>query len=134
MGINRGILIRNILLIVVGAGMIAWAVITDGNSTFSGFGGGLLGVGIIRLFQTIRYRRDEGYREQVDIALSDERNSYIRMKAWSWTGYLVVIGCAAATVVCMFLKLNAYMQIFSSVVCGICVIYWICYLVLSRKY
>ena len=104
------------------------------SSLYSGMGGALATVGILQTIRHIRYRKDPAYREKIDTEVHDERNSWIRMKSWSWTGYIVVMiegfGCIAA----MILGEHMIQKILSYSVCLMLCVYWISYLILSRKY
>ena len=68
-----------------------------------------------------------------DIEYTDERNRYIRMKAWSWAGYLFVIGAAIVSIVLFIMKQTVYGQIISYCMCAILVLYWVSYIILQKK-
>ena len=102
---------------------------------WNGFGCGILAVGAIQIIRQLRYRNSEEYREKVDVAINDERNKYISMKAWSWAGYLFVMIMAVGTIVSRILGWDAIItQAASLSVCLIMVLYWISYMVLKKKY
>lgn len=103
------------------------------NSIFSGMGGGFIGIGAIQIYKNLKYHSNEEYKEKVDIESTDERNRYIRMKAWSWAGYLFIIGAAIVSIVLYVTNQIAYGQILSYCICTVLVIYWIAYLVLQKK-
>lgn len=126
--------VLSIVYVMLGAVLLTLSMMEVMDPIWSGFGGGLLGCGIMLLVRNIRYRTDEEYKEKMDINYSDERNKYISMKAWSWAGYLFVLLAGIATIVCMILKQTLYMKIASLSVCLMVGLYWICYLVLRRKY
>ncbi|WP_352397877.1 hypothetical protein [[Clostridium] aminophilum] len=100
----------------------------------SGFGYGLIAVGAIRLFQVIRYRKDEAFQKKVDIAASDERYSFLSMKAWSWTGYISLIGAGILMIVMRITGNREISQILSYCVCAELLIYSGTFFVLSKKY
>ena len=56
------------------------------------------------------------------------------MKSWSWTGYIVVIIQGIGVIVATVLREDTIRQILSYSVCLMVTVYWISYLVLSRKY
>ena len=126
--------IFNICCIIVGIVLIALGMLEYMDSYASGFGGGLIAVGVLQLIRKMRYKNNPEYREKIDVEASDERNKYIRMAAWSWTGYIVVLLLAIAVIVMFILSLTQYVQIFSNLLCLILVIYWVTYLILSRRY
>ena len=104
------------------------------NSIYSGMGGGLLGVGIMQIVRNVKYNSNQEYKEKVDIECNDERNKYIRMKAWSWAGYLFILGSAIVSIVLFIAKMTMYGQIVSYCMCAVLAIYWISYMTLQGKY
>ncbi len=104
------------------------------SSAYSGIGAVLMVIGICRIIAIIRYRRDPGYKEMVDTKINDERNRFLRMKSWSWTGYIVVLGGAVGSVIAMFMGQETLQIMLGWMVCVIMLLYWIIYMVLSRKY
>lgn len=101
---------------------------------WSGMGTALIVVGALLLIRQIKYKTNEAYRESVDVEINDERNKYIRMKAWSWSGYLFVLIAAVAAIVLKIVGRDELMHIASGSVCLIVVLYWLSYVVLRRKY
>ena len=73
-------------------------------------------------------------KEATDTAVTDERNRFIRGKAWSWVGYLYIIIAAVATIVFKLLGQETLMFAASGSVCLMLVLYWIIYLILNKKY
>ena len=126
-------IIMNIAYIIIGIVLIACAKTGMISDTYLGFGGGILGVGIVLLAKNIRYVKNKEYQENVDIESGDERNRYIRMKAWSWAGYLYVLIMAVATIICMIIEKTELMQYCSLTVCIILVLYWGSYLIINRN-
>ena len=104
------------------------------DSYWSGMGGGLIGVGIVFLIRSIRYKRDPEYREEYDIEVNDERNKFIRLKAWSWAGYLYVMLAAVGAIVFKLLGREDLMMFCGTSVCIVLVLYWVSYMVLKNKY
>ena len=56
------------------------------------------------------------------------------MKAWSWTGYICVIGAGIAVIILMIIGQTVYAEIASFFVCFMLIVYWFTYVILSRKY
>ena len=104
------------------------------DSIYAGMGGALITVGALHTVRNLRYRKDEEYREKVDVEMSDERNSFLRMKSWAWTGNIVVIVQGIGVIVALALGQRTIQLILSYSVCLILVVYWISYLILSKKY
>jgi len=91
-------------------------------------------VGGIFLFRQIRYKTNSEYQQSVDVEVNDERNKFISMKAWSWSGYCFVIIAAIASIVFKVIGYEEYVYIASGCVCLIMVLYWLSYIVLRKKY
>ena len=104
------------------------------SSIYAGIGGALTAIGVLQLVRTIRYRKDSEYREKIDIEINDVRNRYLRMKSWSWTGYIVVLIEGIGVVVALILGQETVQLILSYSVCLILVVYWLTYVILGRKY
>lgn len=104
------------------------------SSIYSGMGGGLMAVGVLQSIRNVKYRKDADYREKIDVEANDERNRFLRMKSWSWAGYIAILVEAAGVIVAIILGEETVRLILSFSVCLILVAYWVSYLVLSRKY
>ncbi len=104
------------------------------DSYWSGMGGGFAGVGIAQLIRHIRYRKNEEYREKVDVETNDERNRFLAGKAWAWAGYLFVLVSGVATIALKVLGQDQWSLAASCALCLLLVLYWIAYFVLKRKY
>ena len=99
-----------------------------------GMGCAFVAIGIMQLIRFSRYKKDEAYREKVDIENKDERNRYIAGKAWSWAGYIYVIIAAFTTVGLRIAGLDDISLVVSGSMCLILVLYWGSYLYLRKKY
>ena len=104
------------------------------DSYWSGMGGGFAGVGIAQLIRHIRYRKNEEYREKVDVETNDERNRFLAGKAWAWAGYLFVMVSGVATIALKVMGQDQWSLAASCALCLLLVLYWGSYLVLKRKY
>ena len=120
--------------ILVGAALFVCGAMEWIDSYWCGMGGGFLGVGIVQLVRHIRYRKNEEYREKVDVANGDERNRYIAGKAWAWAGYLFVLVSGVATIALKVMGLDQWSLAASYALCLLLVLYWGSYLLLKRKY
>ena len=128
-----------ILYIVLGVALFIAAQIVDlGGTTLAqilpGMGGALFGVGIVRLVMGIKLEKDPEYRENYEIEVNDERNRYLRMKAWSWAGYMFVLIAAVATIVLAVMDKKELMMMASSGVCIMILLYWVSYMIVRKKY
>lgn len=132
---NNKRLALSIFLAVVGL-MLTVLSVTEvlDSSIYSGMGGGLMAVGVLQSIRNVKYRKDADYREKIDVEANDERNRFLRMKSWSWAGYIAILVEAAGVIVAIILGEETVRLILSFSVCLILVAYWVSYLVLSRKY
>jgi hypothetical protein len=104
------------------------------SSYFSAMGAALAVVGTLQVIRHLRYRKDKEYKEKIDIEVTDERNRFLRLQSWAWTGYIVVFIEAAGSIAAAVLGQETVRQVLSYSVCLIVCVYWITWLVLSRKY
>ena len=131
---NTKRLIASIVEIVLGIVLWICGVFGIIDSYWSGMGAGLMGVGIVFLIRSIRYKRDPEYKEEYDIEITDERNKFIRLKAWSWAGYLFVMIAAVASITFKLMGREDLMMFCSGSVCLVVLLYWGSYVVLKNKY
>lgn len=127
-------LIANIIEVLAGAALAVCGYAGILDSFWSGMGTALVIIGGILLLQQIRYRIDKAYQENVDLETNDERNKYLRVKAWSWAGYIFVMITALGAIALKIVGLEQYVPIASGSACLMMVLYWVSYLVLQRKY
>ena len=121
--------------IVAGIAIVAFSVTEKLDSSFyAGMGGALAAVGVVQAIRNIKYRKNAKYREKINVEVNDERYSFLRMKSWSLTGYLFVMFAAAASIAAAVLGEKTVQITLGFSVCAVLVIYWVSYLVLSRKY
>ena len=132
---NNRRLVLSIFWVVLGLVLVVLSIaeVLD-SSVYAGMGGALTAVGALQVIRNLRYRGNEEYREKVDTEVNDERNRFLRMKSWSWAGYIVVLVEAIGVIVAMIMGKDTVQMILAYSVCLILCAYWISYLVLSRKY
>ena len=123
-----------ILYVIIGATLGICGELGVVDQFWNGLGAALVVVGVLRLVRQIRYTTNTEYKEKTDTAISDERNHFIRGKAWAWTGYIYIILAAVATIVFKLLEQETLMFFCSGSVCLLLVVYWIIYLILNKKY
>jgi len=132
---NNRRLALSVFWIILGAVLFILSIMEKlDSSMYAGMGGALIGVGILQVIRIFRYRKDAGYREKIDTEIHDERSAYLRMKSWYWTGYIIVLAEAAGVVIATILGQDLVRSVLAYSVCLIMIVYWITYLVLSRKY
>jgi len=132
---NNKKLAMSIFWIVVGVALMALSISGALDDTvYAGMGGALTAVGVLQVLRNLKYRRDGEYREKIDTEYSDERNRYLRMKSWSWAGYVAILVEGVGAVVAMAAGEHTIQLMLSYSVCLLLVTYWVAYLILSRKY
>ena len=124
----------SIAWIIIGAVLVALAFAGKVDSFWNGMGSGLLVVGTLQLLRYYRFNKNEAYREKVEIALNDERNHFLRNKAWAWSGYLFILIAAVSCIIFKIIGQEMLSFAASGAVCLMLVFYWISYIVLKRKY
>ena len=127
-------LIASIMKVILGVSLMICGFTGILDSFWSGMGTALIVVGSIRLVQQIRYRTNAEYKESVDVSNNDERNKYLRMKAMSWAGYIFVLIAAFASIILKILGFDQLVHLASGSICLIMIMYWISYVILSKKY
>ena len=127
-------IIAYVLYVILGAVLLGFGLAGALDSFWSGMGSALMAVGVIRIAHLLRYRKDEAYREEKEIEAKDERNQFIRNKAWAWAGYLFVLIAAISTIVFKLLGQDLLSRVAGFALCILVILYWICYLVLRKKY
>lgn len=127
-------LIANIIEIAIGAVLAVLGYSGTIDEYWGGMGTALIFVGCVSLIKQLRYEKSEEYKEYVDVENSDERNRYLRMKAWSWSGYLFVMIAAFGSIIFKVIGYDQHSLLASGCVCLIITLYWVSYLILKRKY
>ena len=132
---NNKRLALSIFWVILGAALMALSVaeVLD-ESLYAGMGGGLLAVGTLQIIRNVRYRKDPAYRKKIDTKVNDERNRFLHMKSWAWTGYIVVLVEGVGAIVAMLAGERTVQLLLSYSVCLLVGAYWAAYMVLSRKY
>ena len=127
-------LILYVLYIAIGVALICLDVANVVDEFWSGMGSGLIFVSILRLIQLYRFNKNEDYREKVETEVSDERNLFIRNKAWAWAGYLFVLISAVAIIVFRIVGQELLSSAAGIALCLMLVLYWVSFFILRKKY
>ena len=127
-------MIVSIIWVVLGTVLIAMAFAEKIDVFWNGVGSGLLVVGVLQLLRQYRFNKNETYREKIEIEEKDERNHFLRNKAWAWSGYLFVMLAAVSCIVLRIAGQELLSFAASGAVCLMLVLYWISYWVLRKKY
>ena len=131
---NKTRWIANIVEIVLGVILLIFGMMGTIDEFWHGMGVALIFVGILQMIRSIRYHSNPEYKETYDVAIQDERNKFLRIKAWSWAGYLYVLTAAVATIVFQIIGKQELATAAGFSVCIIMVFHWLSYLYLQKKY
>lgn len=124
----------SIIYILIGIVLFGLGCFEVVDEFWSGMGSALFTIGVIRLVRQYRFNKNDEYREKIEIEEKDERNHFIRNKAWAWAGYLYVMIMAVATIVFKIAGQETLSMAASGGVCLVLVLFWVSYLILKRKY
>ncbi len=124
----------SIIYVIIGVVLFGLSCFEIVDEFWSGMGSALLVIGVLRLLRSYRFNKNDEYREKIEIEEKDERNHFIRNKAWAWAGYLFVMTMAVATIVLKLLGQETLMMAASGSVCFMLILFWVSYLILKRKY
>jgi uncharacterized membrane protein len=127
-------LVINIVWVMIGLVLVGLAFLGKVDNFWNGMGSGLLVIGVINILRVYRLNKNEAYREKVEIEISDERNKFIRNKAWAWSGYLFVLIMAISSIVFRIIHMEQLSIFASYTVCLMILLHWISYFILKRKY
>ena len=131
---NNKRLIVYIVYIIFGTCLFGLGFAEISDTFWSGMGGALIAVGIIRTIQMLRYSKDDVYYEKMKIEVADERNQFLRNKSWAWAAYLFVLIAAVSTIVFKLLGEDLLSMTAGFAVFILAVLYWISYMILRKKY
>ena len=124
----------NIVWMILGAVLIGLAFWGKVDEYWNGMGTALLIIGAIRLLRYHRLNKNDAYRERKELELSDERNRFLRNKAWAWAGYYFVLIAAIGSIVLRFMGQDTMSSAAAYAVWLLMILYWISYMILKRKY
>lgn len=124
----------SIMWILIGVVLIGLGFAGIVDEFWNGMGSGLFAIGIIQLIRFYRFNKNEAYREKIEIEEADERNHFIRNKAWAWAGYMFVMISAIATIILKIVGQDTLSMAASMAVCLVLILFWGSYHILKRKY
>ena len=104
------------------------------NYFYASFGFALIIMGLLRIFRHRKITVDERSIRQQELTESDERTRMIAERARSWTFSLTVTLSGAIVLVLSLLGYHDESLPFAWLVCGMVTVYWICYLIIRKKY
>lgn len=134
MNFKKAFIIKNIILFVLGGTLLALGFANIVDEFWGSMGFALIFVGVVRLFQIYRFNKDKNYKERLETATKDERNHFIRSKAWAWSGYLFIFIAGISVIIFKIIGQDLLALFASCAVCLIMILFWISYLFLQKKY
>ena len=126
--------IFSLLWLVLGLVLIGLSFAGKLDSFWNGLGSALLVVGALQLLRGFRLSRSVEYREKMQTASTDERNHFLRNKAWAWAGYLFIFLGALATVALYLLHQPLLSYAAACAVCVMLLLYTGAFFILQKKY
>lgn len=128
-------LIMGIVYIIIGAALTILNIfIQSKNDVLSVFGTIMLAMGVVYTIRNIRLMTNDEEMKNRKIYENDERNVMLYKNARSIAFYIYIIAAGIAVMVLYLCNLPYEAQIVAYSVCVLCVIYWITYFILRRKY
>lgn len=124
----------SVFYIILGLILVGLGFAGKVDEFWNGMGSAFLVMGVIQLIRRYRFNKNEVYREKIEIEINDERNRFIRNKAWAWAGYLFVMIMAVACIILRVMGEDTLSMAASGSVCLVLVLFWVSYYILRRKY
>ena len=123
-----------ILMTLLGISVLVINAYMDLTVAVCAIGAGLFAYGVNRLIGEWRVTHDPESARQLEIANKDERLAYIADKSRSMTLIITVISLAVLGIVLQSIGMKSYGFLCLYIMCGISVLYFMIYKVLSRRY
>ena len=126
--------LTSVVYIIIGIVLFILSLMSKLDEFWSGMGSALFVMGVIQLLRFRRINNNPEYREKVELELHDERNHFLRNKAWAYAGYLYVIGSAVMTIVFKLIGYDQLSIFASATTCIMIVLFWVSFYYLRSKY
>jgi len=123
-----------ILITVLGITLLILNSVLEFPIAVCAVGAGLFAYGFNRLVGEWRVKHNPEYAKKLEIANQDERLAFIADKARSMTLIIVIMALSLLGVVLISINLRPYGLACCYITCGISVLYFVVYQILSRKY
>jgi len=114
--------------------IIADVVNSFENYFIFSFGFALLIMGVLRIVQYRKITKNEETMHKREVTESDERNRMLSERAKSWTFSFSIILSGVVVIILSLLGYHDQAQPLSWYVCAMVALYWVFYLIASRKY
>lgn len=121
--------------ILLGLVLIAADVLSQFENTFFfSFGAALLVMGVVRLIRHRKITKDEASMWKQEVAETDERFLMMTERAKSWAFSFSLLAGGIVVIVLSLLGYHEAAQPFAWYVCGMMALYWLCWIILQKKY
>ena len=104
------------------------------NSFFTAFGFALVTMGILRIGNYRKITRNDQSLRQQELTETDERNRMMAERARSWAFSLSVLAAGVIVIVLSLLGYHDEALLFAWFVCGMTLLYWVCWIIIRKKY
>ncbi len=131
---NKMRLAFSIIWLVIGFVLVGLAFAGYVDDFWNGMGSAFVVLGILQLLRRYRFNKNEKFREKITTEENDERNHFLRNKAWAWAGYIFVISAAVLCIVLRILGQELLSMAASMACCYMMIVFWISFLILRKKY
>lgn len=122
------------VLAVAGIVVAVTACLGYTDSSMAGLGGALTVLAALKLLKAAKYARDPEYARKVDASNSDERLAFLASKASEVTFQISVVVLAVLSLALRPFGLKAVADTLSCAMAAEVAVYWVSYLVVSRRY
>ena len=120
---------------VLGLLLLLTAFLSGSDNYFlTAFGSALVVMGIVRIFRHRNITKDDRSLRQQELVETDERNRMMAERARSWAFSLSMVGAGLAVILLSFLGYHEEALPFAWFVCIMTVLYWICWVIIRKKY
>ena len=91
-------------------------------------------MGVLRLFRYRKITKNDQTMRKQELAESDERTRMIAERARSWSFSLSLTASGIWVIILNLLGRNEEALPFAWYVCGMCILYWLCFAIIRKKY
>lgn len=126
-------IIYYIILLVIGLILFILGCFEIVDSFFSGLGGGLCGVSIMKLLRLYKYSKDKEYKDKVELETHDERNIQMAHKAGDMTMRFSVFALCISEIFFFIFKMQTVGYVIGVIICAMCILYYGLYLYYKFK-
>ena len=123
-----------VLGVLIGVTLMVLGFLEIIDAYYSGMGTALVAVLIVRCVKHFRLQHKAEYREKMEVEMKDERNRFLRSRAWAWAGYLYILIAAVASVALRVMGQDVLAIAAGLSVALVVLLYWFAYMLLRKKY